>query len=243
MIRGFIARRRYYKLKAEVYAEREQETQNYSVDLIQRVARGYIARKTIVISLKVRNSISKDVLLKAERYLSDGDLWSFLKDIDDEVKILKKTIENNQKEEDDLASTFISKVIQARQGEFDDAWNKFDNAMNKGKSTSLFDGTGGGVASPAKSKASSMMNGTNNTRSTETEGIRTTTPGGSQVPGPLLRRATTADSRATSRGGNRQEDAKNTNAKSGKKTGKAANTKSATIKTPSLIPWGRFSSR
>ena len=129
MIRGFNARHKYTKFKATVHAEREKETKFFSVGLLQRWARGCIARRTIVKSLKVRKTIDKDILLKAEKYLEKGDLWSFLKQINDDMMILKKTIDDNQKTEDEFASTFVNKVIMRRQGEFDGAWDKFSDAV------------------------------------------------------------------------------------------------------------------
>lgn len=136
MIRGFNARHRYTKFKAKVYEARDEETKYFSVGLLQRWARGCIARRTIVKSLKVRKTIDKDILLKAEKYLQSGDLWSFLKVINDDMMILKKTIDDNQKAEDDFASTFVNKVIMRRQGEFDGAWDKFSSAVKGSDGTS-----------------------------------------------------------------------------------------------------------
>ena len=121
MIRGFNARHRYSKFKEVIYAQREQETKYFGVGLLQRWARGCIAGRTVIKSLKIRKTIDKDILLKAEKYLQGGDLWSFLKQINDDMTILKKTIADNQKAEDEFAATFVNKVIERRQGEYDGA--------------------------------------------------------------------------------------------------------------------------
>ena len=231
MIRGFNARHKYTKFKAKVYAEREKETKFFSVGLLQRWARGCIARRTIVKSLKVRKTIDKDILLKAEKYLEKGDLWSFLKQINDDMMILKKTIDDNQKAEDDFASTFVNKVIMRRQGEFDGAWDKFSDAV-KGSDGASSVGPGAmedGVLSAAGQggnqtlglAASVQGGGAQVSRSLDTgvkaKGLQTDATGrplspsraGESIPGPMLRRAVSAtiqdgvsrEMRAQSRGG------------------------------------------
>ena len=131
MIRGFNARHRTKKIKAAHQAEKQAEMADYGVRLLQRWARGCIARRTIIRSLKVRKSLSKDVLLLGEKYLASGDLWSFLKVIDDKFSVLQKEIKENQEKEDEFAATFVNKVLAKRQGDFDGAWDRFSNVTKK----------------------------------------------------------------------------------------------------------------
>lgn len=220
MIRGFNARHKYTKFKATVHAEREKETKFFSVGLLQRWARGCIARRTIVKSLKVRKTIDKDILLKAEKYLEKGDLWSFLKQINDDMMILKKTIDDNQKTEDEFASTFVNKVIMRRQGEFDGAWDKFSDAvkgsdgassvgpraMEDGVLSAAGQGGNQALGMPVSMPGGPPTEGTAPlvSKSLDTgakaKGLQTDATGrplsptraGESIPGPMLRRAVSA---------------------------------------------------
>jgi hypothetical protein len=94
-----------------------------------------IVKKTFIKSLKIRNTLSKDLLHLTEKYLKSGDLWGFLSTIDDHIHRLKDTIESNQGIEDTLASTFIRQVLTKRQQDFDGAWDKFSRVVTShGKS-------------------------------------------------------------------------------------------------------------
>ena len=52
----------------------------------EQVARGYLARKTVLRSMQIRKALSKEVLRIAEKYLKEGDLWGFLQEINEELK-------------------------------------------------------------------------------------------------------------------------------------------------------------
>ena len=88
-----------------------------------------IVKKTFLKSLKIRNTLSKDLLYLTEKYLKSGDLWGFLSTIDDRIHRLKDTIETNQGIEDTLASTFIRQVLTKRQQDFDGAWDTFSRVV------------------------------------------------------------------------------------------------------------------
>ena len=109
--------------------EREEEIRNWSILILQKVARGYIARKTVLRSMRIRKSLSKEVLRVTERYLTKGDLWGFLKEINDELGRLNGVIVQNQQREDDWAQNFVQKVILKRQEQFDESWDKFPKAL------------------------------------------------------------------------------------------------------------------
>ena len=125
MIRGFNARHRTAKKKAANESEKLAEIKDWGIGLLQRWARGCIARGTIIRSLKVRKTISKDVLLMSEKYLNGGDLWGFLKQVDDHFSVLNKQITDNQEKENEYAATFVQQVLAKRQGDFDGAWDRF----------------------------------------------------------------------------------------------------------------------
>ena len=201
IIRGFNARHRVRRLKAGNKEDQQKEEKMWNVELLQRVTRGYIARKTIVRSLRIRKSISKRVLLLAEQYLQRGDLWSFLKEIDDEFARLGKEINHTKQREDDFADTFIEKVLQKRQGEFDGAWDKFGRAVTAQSENrrAIENGQAPGVPGPSSSSSAASeyltaVGAGNVTKAPRGGGaIRESEAGGeANIPGPLLRRAVSA---------------------------------------------------
>ena len=127
--RGFVNRihvRRRLKAEAENHLV---AVRAWSVQKIQKVARGFIARKAMYRSRAIRTELSRDVLRMAEKYLLKGDLWGFLRDVDDELKRAQVEAQEVRKQEDDMAGRFVEKVVQLRQTEFDDAWKKFPEAV------------------------------------------------------------------------------------------------------------------
>ena len=127
--RGFVNRihvRRRLKAEAENHLV---AVRAWSVQKIQKVARGFIARKAMYRSRAIRSELSRDVLRMAEKYLLKGDLWGFLRDVDDELKRAQVEAQEVRKQEDDMAGRFVEKVVQLRQTEFDDAWKKFPEAV------------------------------------------------------------------------------------------------------------------
>ena len=220
LIRGFNCRRRKKYADAAMDQQRDTEEQDWAATQIQKMTRGRIARTRIVHSLHVRRTISKDLLKTAEKYLEHGDLWGFLEEIDMSRKRLQNTIMSNQKREDEMAATFVERVLKTRQGEFDAAWDKFGNTVKEAKT-----GPGVGkltadtlskdpndkfsaistmeVSNDAKkkktgkskktmksSKSESKMSKSQSMTMSRTEGAGDTNV--SMLQGPLLRRAVTA---------------------------------------------------
>lgn len=129
--RGFADRSRHRRrLQREADLQLE-EVKRWSILSIQKVARGFIARKTFVRSYQIRKQLSKEVLRIAESYLKNGDLWGFLKDINDELKRANEEIKDNTKREDDWATSFVEKVVSLRQKQFDKAWDSFPKALSQ----------------------------------------------------------------------------------------------------------------
>lgn len=134
-------------------AEQEVETRDWSVLIIQKVARGYIARKTVLKSMKIRQNLSTEVLRIAEKYLKHGDLWEFLKNINDELKRSNDIIAENQAREDNWAESFVEKVIAKRQSEFNNSWELFPKALRE-FSGAKSDSTGALLTKQSHSKTS-----------------------------------------------------------------------------------------
>ena len=202
VIRGFIARHRVRKMKKKHKGVREVEEKLWNVELLQRVARGYIARKTIIRSLKVRKNISKRVLLLAEKYLQGGDLWGFLKEIDDEFTRLGKEIAATAQREEELAHTFIQQVLDKRQGEFDGAWDRFSRSVtNQSSSNRGGGGRGRGRGGGGGGEEDEVGNNLSAVSADavvkapcggKAAGRDDDAPTAAAIPGPLLRRAISA---------------------------------------------------
>lgn len=191
--------------------EREEEIRNWSILILQKVARGYIARKTVLRSMRIRKSLSKEVLRVTERYLTKGDLWGFLKEINDELGRLNGVIVQNQLREDDWAQNFVQKVISKRQEQFDESWDKFPKALAalSGKTNNVaslidHDSSSSKVGIEDKPKhhkgIGSIKNSGHNVKKGEitvrevASAVRhndlvNASAAGSSVPGPLMRKA------------------------------------------------------
>ena len=131
IIRGFLDRIRVRRNLKEAAKNHNIAVTAWSIEKIQKVARGYIARRAIAKSRAVRNNLSKDVLRLAERYLIKGDLWGFLREVDDELKRARGEAQDVRQEEDAMAERFVKEVVELRQKQFNEAWLKFPEAVAK----------------------------------------------------------------------------------------------------------------
>jgi len=211
LIRSYRARRTLLSSLKNQADEREEEIRNWSILILQKVARGYIARKTILRSMRIRKSLSKEVLRVTERYLTKGDLWGFLKEINDELSRLNGVIVQNQQREDDWAQNFVQKVISKRQEQFDESWDKFPKALAElsGKTNSVAslidrDPSSSKVGFEDKLKRHKHLGSTHASANDAKKGeitvhevtsavrhndIFNASTAGSSVPGPLMRKA------------------------------------------------------
>ena len=69
IIRSHQARVKLYQSLKKQAEEQEVEIREWSILILQKIARGYIARKTVLRSMQIRKSLSKEVLRITERYL------------------------------------------------------------------------------------------------------------------------------------------------------------------------------
>ena len=135
LIRGVLARRRVAERLAAGKEEALREAQNWGILIIQKVARGYIARRTVIKSYHIRNSLSKPVLKLTEKYLKSGNLWAFLSELDMTMRRVTDQLKETEAREDNWAETFVDKVVSLRKREFDGAWNEFHDALSVNKSS------------------------------------------------------------------------------------------------------------
>lgn len=140
-IRGFLSRIHHRRELQRAKDENLREIQKWSILILQKVARGYIARKTIVRSMKIRKHLSRDVLRIAEKFMTSGDVWGFLDDINEELVRAKKELKDSETREDNWASKFVEKVVKNREEEFNDAWDRFPAAVQSLKQTNTVVGS------------------------------------------------------------------------------------------------------
>ena len=146
LIRGVLARRRVAEQIAAGKEETLKEAQNWGVVIIQKLARGYIARKTVIKSYHIRNTLSKPILKLTEKYLLSGNLWTFLSELDKTMKRVTDQLHETEEREDNWAETFVNKVVNHRKKQFDGAWNAFDEALSLvGNTGSLADDSSSGA--------------------------------------------------------------------------------------------------
>lgn len=69
------------------------------------------------------------MLKLAERFLHSGDLWGFLKEVDDEFARSQNELKEHQDRENEWAATFVEKVLARREDQFDNAWNQFSQSV------------------------------------------------------------------------------------------------------------------
>ena len=181
-------------------AEQEVETRDWSVLIIQKVARGYIARKTVLKSMKIRQNLSTEVLRIAEKYLKHGDLWEFLKNINDELKRSNDIIAENQAREDNWAESFVEKVIAKRQSEFNNSWELFPKALREFTGAKN-DSTGALLTKQSQSKSSIATTASGGKSGTlgKTKISAMTKTGGSKSTLGLTTSTTTTNNQSVSR--------------------------------------------
>ena len=130
--RGVMGRRLFEKVKLENAVRLREERRYWACVNIQRVARSYIARVTVIRSLRIRQHLSRDVMRMAERYLDRGDVWGFLQEVDGHFHRLNADLSTHLEQEERWAKTFVEHVLVKRRAEFDEAWDRFSSVLGEG---------------------------------------------------------------------------------------------------------------
>jgi hypothetical protein len=133
LIRGFIARHRHRKQMAANEEARKLAVREWGITKIQKIIRGYLARQVLVPSVRLRKTLSPEMLRLVERYLQQGNLWQFLRQLDAEYGRLRTELQSHEQREDLLATTFLNKVLTRRSNEFDQSWTMFSDAIEAHK--------------------------------------------------------------------------------------------------------------
>lgn len=97
------------RLRAAQERAKLERLRNASATLIQKYARGMIARRKVE-ERKIELQLNDRLLYLVDQFMSSGDLWTFLKYINDDYSRYESTIDTILKREDSTASIFVSKV-------------------------------------------------------------------------------------------------------------------------------------
>lgn len=213
IIRGYLDRVRLKKVMKANALAKENALKEWAAIGIQKIGRGYVGRKRTIRSHHIRQTLSSHVLQLGERYLDKGNLWGLLKEVGDEFNRLNTVIQDAEDRENKWATTFINKVLDQRQKEFDGTWCSFADAVKSTAKTGA-EGTGadrrsaiqsgkqndqrlsamgkirdGSTGSATISPSRSSLKGEGKGGNQSAGGGGTAGPAGSTVQGPLLRRA------------------------------------------------------
>ena len=88
-VRGFLHRRKHTTLLQHLSGARHELTQEWAATTLQRVIRGYLSRRFLIRSYKIRKRLPPRLLRLTEKYLLKGDLWRFLEEIGDELRVMQ----------------------------------------------------------------------------------------------------------------------------------------------------------
>ena len=134
LARGYKAKAVLNALVAEkkrriVEAERRKEAaeKDSSAVCIQCIARVWLARR-IASQKKVELTLSSRLLHLLEKLKSDGNIHSMLSEINADYRYYACEMKQIAAREDETASTFISKVLQERRREYNEAWRGYHAA-------------------------------------------------------------------------------------------------------------------
>ena len=125
-----MARQRMAEKRAELLLKRKGATTEWGTLTIQRYARGYLAKK-MVVQRKIELKLHDRLFRLADRYMAKGDLWAFLKAVDDDYRRYEGTIDDILEREDTMATTFVSKVLDKREAENEAAWSRYEAVVEE----------------------------------------------------------------------------------------------------------------
>jgi len=126
--------RRLFQQKQE--RDRIASMERNAATLIQSVYRRHLD-KIKCKNRRIEMSLHGRLLIYLERYAIDGDMWKFVKSINDDYLRFERTIKNVIQREEKMAKTFVEKVVKARDEDHSSAWNNYhslkDGQLNTGR--------------------------------------------------------------------------------------------------------------
>ncbi|CAM9788371.1 unnamed protein product [Chrysoparadoxa australica] len=95
---------------------------------VQRVVRGHLARR-LGVGKALELSLTERVSSLADKFITKGDIWAFLEQVNADYCRYEATIQEMQAREDDMAATFIEKVVLARDEQVEEGWGNFSQQV------------------------------------------------------------------------------------------------------------------
>ena len=92
LVRGFLHRRRHSTQIKHLSGARYELARDWAATTLQRVTRGFLARRLLIRSYKIRNRLPPRLLRLTEKYLLKGDLWRFIEEIGDELRVMQQQV-------------------------------------------------------------------------------------------------------------------------------------------------------
>ena len=92
MVRGFLHRKKHTTHLEQLSEAQLKLTQDWAATVVQRLVRGFLSRRLLVRSYKVRNRLPPRLLRLTEKYLLKGDLWRFIEEVGDELRVMQQQV-------------------------------------------------------------------------------------------------------------------------------------------------------
>ncbi|KAJ1460549.1 hypothetical protein M885DRAFT_10109 [Pelagophyceae sp. CCMP2097] len=105
----------------------------WAATAMQAQARAWLGRLA-TFRRRVELDVNQRILHLAHRYLKSGDLWSFVRAVDDDYRRFEEDARESQRREDEESHTFMKRVLQARDEDHAQAWKSFVDAGSVGGS-------------------------------------------------------------------------------------------------------------
>jgi len=136
--RGYAALRHVREAVSAAAREDFRVAFAWAVVTTQRFVRGHQA-KALVVQKKLELHLSDRLQRLAHKYLQSGNLWGFLKAVDDDYRRYEQSQGEILAREDELAATFVEKVVMARERQEQEGWdmyNKMSAQQRRGSASS-----------------------------------------------------------------------------------------------------------
>lgn len=92
LVRGFLGRRRQHTDARILNDARFELTKTWAAVTLQRIVRGFLSRRFLIHSFRVRRRLPPRLLYLTEKYLLNGNLWKFIEEVGDEVRVLRQQV-------------------------------------------------------------------------------------------------------------------------------------------------------
>ena len=83
----------------------------------------------MTVNRKIELGLNERLARVAHRFLESGDLWGFLKAVDDDYRRYEQEKQDEMKREDEMAVTFIKRVLESRQQQHRAGWSAFQKLV------------------------------------------------------------------------------------------------------------------